>query len=61
MFCKNLFLVVNDLNLNLQLDRNIHSLSIARFRFSNVYTQNQELKKDGKCSQNLDLNPACAC
>ena len=56
--CINLFCVLFDLNLNLQLDRNISSPPIAPFRFSNIVLRNQKSKK-WQCSQNLQLNPTC--
>ena len=44
--------------LNLQLDRNSNSPTIAHFRFPKVVLRKEESKKENwQCSQNLELNP----
>ena len=49
-----------DLNLNVQLDRNVISPLIAHFEFSNVVLRNQESKKEKwQSSQNLHLSKIC--
>ena len=55
-----LFLISCNSNLNLQLDRNMNSSSLACFRFSNVVLRKKKWRKEKwQCSQNLDLNATC--
>ena len=48
-----------DLNLNLQLDKNVNFPPIAHFTFPNVVPKNQKSKKEKWQCQNIELNATC--